>query len=77
MALKKVQDCILLSHEAGVLDVEEFCLLYELNKPAYPYFEHTSFERFSLHSIPEAECLSNFRFSLGSRFESARKYQVL
>ena len=36
MALKRIQECILLSYTQDLLDDNEFCLLYDANYANYP-----------------------------------------
>ena len=58
MALKRIQECILLSCTQDLLDDNEFCLLYA----NYPVFDHGQYTRFTLDAVSEEECLSSFRF---------------
>ena len=62
MALKRIQECILLSYTQDLLDDNEFCLLYDANYANYPVFDHGQYTRFTLDAVSEEECLSSFRF---------------
>ena len=62
MALKRIQQCILLSYTQDLLDDNEFCLLYDANYANYPVFDHGQYTRFILDAVSEEECLSSFRF---------------
>ena len=62
MSLKKLQECLILSHEINILDEEEFCLLFHLNDTRNILFDHKQYSKFELGTISEEECWSNFRF---------------
>ena len=62
MALKRIQECILLSYTQDLLDDNEFCLFYDANYANYPVFDHGQYTRFTLDAVSEEECLSSFRF---------------
>ena len=62
MALKRIQEFILLSYTQDLLDDNEFCLLYDANYANYPVFDHGQYTRFTLDAVSEEECLSSFRF---------------
>ena len=58
----EVQEQLLLSHEDGILDEEEFLLLHEQFMPKNPNFSYEEYDRFSLDEMNDAECLAEFRF---------------
>ncbi|KAK2558739.1 hypothetical protein P5673_018947 [Acropora cervicornis] len=62
MALKRIQECILLSYTQQLLDDDDFCLLYDANYTNYPVFDHGQHTRFTLDAVSEEECLSSFLF---------------
>ena len=62
MALKRIQEFILLSYTQDLLDDNEFCLLYDANYANYPVFDHGQYTRFTPDAVSEEECLSSFRF---------------
>ena len=61
-SFRKTRDELLLSFCEGIVNEDEFLLLYDVNKsknPEYPYWNH---ERFRLQDKDEVECKTEFRF---------------
>ena len=57
-SLQETREALLLAHEQGIIDDEEFVLLLDLNKsknPDYPYWKYND-------SMTDAECQTEFRF---------------
>lgn len=52
---------LLLGYGDGLIDEEEFILLYEANLSANLEFIHTNYNRFVLQDRSEAECIAEFR----------------
>ena len=61
MSFQKVRDELIYCFADGILDEEEFVLLYDAYKSTnsiYPYWEY---DEFSLDSLSSDECLADFR----------------
>ena len=61
-SLRETREALLLAHDQGIVDDEEFVLLFDLNKsknPVYPYWKYNGFD---LDSMTDAECQTEFRF---------------
>ena len=61
-SLRETREALLLAHDQGIVDDEEFVLLFDLNKsknPDYPYWKYNGFD---LDSMTDAECQTEFRF---------------
>lgn len=64
----------------GLIDEDEFVLLYDLNTSKNPVFPYANYERFELANMDEAECKAEFRFEksdLPQLAEALRIPQVL
>lgn len=60
-SLKEVRNQLLISHE-GVLNDEEFLLLYDLNRSNNLDLPYDSYPDFAFDDLDDEECLSKFRF---------------
>ena len=61
MSFREIRDALLLSYDSGLIDDEEFLLLYEEYTSTNLEFCYYSYPRFNLESTDEAECKANFR----------------
>ena len=61
-SLKEVRDQLLMSHDEGVLNDEEFLLLYDLNRSGNLDLPYDSYPDFTFDDLEDDECLSEFRF---------------
>lgn len=64
-SLKEVRNQLLISHEEGVLNDEEFLLLYDLNRSNnldLPYDSYPD-RQFTFDDLENDECLSEFRLN--------------
>lgn len=61
-SLKDVRNQLLISHEEGVLNDEEFLLLYDLNRSNNLDLPYDSYPDFTFDDLEDDECLSEFRF---------------
>lgn len=61
MSLPDVQELLLLGHLDGLIDYEEFCLLFDLHRCG-PVFNHNQYQRFVLQEFSDEECWTSFRF---------------
>ena len=58
----EVQNNILLQLDEGVIDEEEFLLLWDVNESNNPDFPVSGYQRFCLESKDDTECKAEFRF---------------
>ncbi|XP_057301777.1 uncharacterized protein LOC130636166 [Hydractinia symbiolongicarpus] len=73
--LKDVRNTILLAHASNMINAEEFCLLYDLNKSKNPEFPYTCYGRFNLDTLEEDECKAEFRFQRGDVYKLVDVFQ--
>ena len=59
--LRDVRNSLLVAHDQGLLSDEELLLLLKANSSKNPEFSYEKYARFSIESIEEPECLSEFR----------------
>lgn len=63
-SLKEVRNQLLISHEEGVLNDEEFLLLYDLNRSNNLDLPYDSYpDEFTFDDLENDECLSEFRLN--------------
>ena len=60
--LRTVRDELLIAHSTKVIDDEDFCLLYDLNKSSKPDIPYWTYDKFDLDLLNDGECKSEFRF---------------
>ena len=60
-SLKKTSDILLLSHDLGSINVEEFLLLYKVNHSDNLIFNHKDYKKFRLDAVDEEKCKALFR----------------
>lgn len=61
MSLRDVQELLLLGHLDGLINHEEFCLLFDVHRCG-PVFNHNQYQRFVLQDFSDEECWTGFRF---------------
>ena len=61
MKFKDIQDILLLSYVDGILEDDEFVMLYDAYKSTNPDFNHQAYDRFDLDAVDSAECKADFR----------------
>lgn len=61
-SLKDVRNQLLISHEEGVLNDEEFLLLHDLNRSNNLDLPYDSYPDLTFDDLEDDECLSEFRF---------------
>ena len=59
--LRDVRNSLLIAHDQGLVSDEELLLLLKANSSKNPEFSYEKYARFSIESIEEPECLSEFR----------------
>ena len=62
MSSKEVRNQLLISHDEGVINDEEFLLLYDLNRSNNLDLPYDSYPGFDFDDLEDDECLSEFRF---------------
>ena len=62
MALKHVQDLLLINHNNGFIDDHEFVVLYDLFASKNLNFPFDSYAQFDLEELDESESFAEFRF---------------
>lgn len=60
--MPKFRDTIVLAHVEGLIDAEEFALLYDINKPKNSDIPYSNYDRFDLDKMTDDECKTEFRF---------------
>lgn len=53
------------SYDDGLIDEDEFVLLYDLNTSKNPVFPYENYDVFKLENVDEAECKAEFRVEKG------------
>ena len=62
-SFKDARNLLLESYNDGIIDDDEFILLYEGNFSKNPEFLYEDYERFDLNAMDETECKAEFRFT--------------
>ncbi|XP_068734110.1 uncharacterized protein [Montipora capricornis] len=74
MAFRDVRNLLLLSHDDGTINDEEFLVLNDLYVSKNADFPYDSYTPFDLEELDESECLAEFRFR---KRDIPRLYNVL
>ena len=61
-SFKDIQTLLPLFHDDGLIDDDEFLLLYDLYSSTNPDFPYHIYPAFDLDELDESECLAEFRF---------------
>ena len=61
MSFEDARDALVLYHDKGVIDDEEFCLLYDANRSKKPAFPYEEYRKFDLEEMDNSECKAEFR----------------
>ena len=56
MSFKHARDALVLCYDNGVIDDEEFYLLYDANRSKNPEFPYEEYGKFVLEDMEDAEC---------------------
>ena len=77
-SFKDARNLLLESYNDGIIDDDEFILLYEGNFSKNPEFLYEDYERFDLNAMDETECKAKFRFTKSEipRLAEARARQA-
>ena len=61
MSFRETSKMLLLAYHINIISEDEYLVLWESYRFKNPDFPHSSYSRFDLKNIDEAECLSEFR----------------
>ena len=61
MSLKDTREAVVLAYDGGVIDDEDFCLLFDVNQSKNPGFPYEGYGTFDLAEMDDAECKAEFR----------------
>jgi len=61
MSFRETRKMLLLAYDCNIISDDEFLVLWESYRSKNPDFPHSSYARFDLQNIDEAECLAEFR----------------
>ena len=60
-SLKQTRNLVLECYVDGLIDEDDFMLLYDINQSKNPEFPHENYEPFNFDVLDPAECLADFR----------------
>ena len=60
-SFKETREALLVAFDDGVIDEEEFLLLYEQHTSKNPSFSYEDYDKFDLNNIDSASCKADFR----------------
>ena len=60
-SLKETPDLLLVSCVKGIINANEFAILYDVNMSKNPPFPYDNYEEFSPDNFSEEECIAEFR----------------
>ena len=61
MSLREIREMLLIAYDSKLISDEEFLVLWESYQFKNPEFPYSSYARFDLQNIDEAECLAELR----------------
>ena len=61
MSCREIREMLLIAYDSKIISEEEFLVLWENYQSKNPEFPYSSYARFDLQNIDEAECLAEFR----------------
>ena len=76
-SLKETRDLLLVSCVKGIINANEFAILYDVNMSKNPLFPYDNYEEFSLDNFSEEECIAEFRVEKNDLLSVARRGQCL
>ena len=59
-SLKETRDLLLVSCVKGIINANEFAILYDVNMSKNPLFPYDNYEQFSPDNFSEEECIAEF-----------------
>jgi len=60
-SLKAARNEVLFAFDDGIIDEDEFCILFDINQTNNLIFAHADYEKFDLENKDDVECISDFR----------------
>ena len=60
-SLKETRHLLLVSRVKGIINANEFAILYDVNMSKNPLFPYDNYEDFSVDNFSEEECIAEFR----------------
>ena len=75
-SFRETRETLLLSYDEGLLNDEEFILLYDLNTSKNLDFPYWKYSNFDLDEWTNDECLSDFRFNKADVFRLATALDI-
>lgn len=60
-SFKDTRTAILLAHDDGDIDDDEFLVLYNLYTSKNPCFPYKDYDKFDINNLDSAECMAEFR----------------
>jgi len=61
MSFREIEEMLTIAYDSKIISDEEFLVLWESYQSKNPEFPYSSYARFDLQNIDEAECLAAFR----------------
>ena len=58
---KKTRNLVLECYVDGIIDEDDFMLLYDINQSKNPEFPHENYELFNFDALDPVECVADFR----------------
>jgi len=60
-SFKETRNLVLESYVDGIIDEDDFMLLYDINQSKNPEFPHENYELFNFDALDPVECVADFR----------------
>ena len=60
-SFKKTRNLVLECYGDGIIDEDDFMLLYDINQSKNPEFPHENYELFNFDALDPVECVADFR----------------
>ena len=60
-SVKETRDLLLVSRVTGIINANEFTILYNINMSKSPLFPYDNYEEFSLDNLSKGKCKAEFR----------------
>ena len=63
-SFKETRNLVLECYVDGIIDEDDFMLLYDINQSKNPEFPHENYELFNFDALDPVECVANFRVEI-------------
>ena len=60
-SFKEIRNLVLECYVDGIIDEDDFMLLYDINQSKNPEFPHENYELFNFDALDPVECVADFR----------------